>query len=440
MLELTKSFAGDPDLEVLQVLLLQEVIAEPGVQFLEDHGWTLVSGKNSRDWRGTAIAYRSSIAKHTNSTLLPAGIASTLTTYERKHTTRYIAGHIPHHATIAQTEAILGGWLPSLAGPRVILGVDANEAFTDPDQQGWRARTGRGELILATLDSHSLHAAPQDLHIPTYHPYNTAMESRRLDYVFSKGRGEGEGKVKPGSRHMASSDHDLVVLDLPNHAGPRHKTARPTWGGRRYAKGVDPKKEAALPPTQTDTHTAISMLARRITEHGRPSQRFRESRELRELRQRARQVGEGEARGLWKRVSRQRKQEYRQWYSQLVTEASQTQLGGISNHPADQGQGGVAAHAHRRPDVEGEAGHTFPGNLCEGTSRTNPAPLAGHPGGARPIVQAHTLEPLYNRGHAAGDSHMEEQPGDGARLHHPRAAAAADPGADMGGETSAHGQ
>ncbi|CAE7466882.1 TTLL6, partial [Symbiodinium microadriaticum] len=289
VLELTKSFAGDRDLETLQVLMMQEVIAEPGLQFLEDHGWTLVFGKNSRDWRGTAIAFRSSTAKHTNSTLLPGGIATTLTqSTTRQQATRYIAGHIPHHATIAQAEAMLGGWQSTLTKPKVILGVDANETYTDPDQQGWRAHTGRGELVLATLDGHGFHTPPQELPVPTYHPYNTAMESRRLDYVFCKGQGEGEGKVRTGSRHMASSDHDLVLLDLPARLCPARRQAQATWGGRRYAKGVDPQQEASNPPTQTDTHTAISLLAKRITEQGRPSRRFHESPALRALRQQAR--------------------------------------------------------------------------------------------------------------------------------------------------------
>ena len=296
VLELTKSFAGDRDLEDLQVLMMQEVIAEPGLQFLEDRGWTLVFGKNSRDWRGTAIAFRSSAAKHTNSMLLPGGITTTLTTNTTRQATQYIAGHIPHHATLAQAEEMLGGWQPTPTKPRVILGVDANETYTDPDQQGWRAHTGRGELILATLDSQGFCTPPQELHTPTYHPYNTAMESRRLDYVLCKGHGGGGGKVQVGSRHMASSDHDLVLLDLPTRHSPAHRREQPHWGGRRYAKGVDPRHEASNPPTQTDTHTAISMLAKRITEQGRPSQRFHESCALRALRQQARGAGGGEAR------------------------------------------------------------------------------------------------------------------------------------------------
>ena len=144
-------------------------------------------GKNSRDWRGTAIAFRSSTAKHTNSALLPGGISTTLTPANPKHRTRFISGHIPHHATMAQTEELLGGWHSALTQPKVVVGFDANETFTDPDDQGWRAHTGRGELVLTTMAEHNLEGSPQDLHTPTYHPYNTAMESRRLDYLMTKG-------------------------------------------------------------------------------------------------------------------------------------------------------------------------------------------------------------------------------------------------------------
>ena len=327
VLELTKSFAGDRDLEKLQVLMLQEVIVEPGVQFLEEQGWTMVCDKNLRDWRGTAIAFRSTAAKHTNSALLPGGIATTLTQANPKQSTRYISGHIPHHATIAQTETLLGGWRDALDRPKVVVGFDANETFSDPDDQGWRAHTGRGEVVLATMAEHSIQGPPQDLHIPTYHPYNTAMESRRLDYVMVKGHDVTTGGVKAESRHMASSDHDLVLLGLTVHPQAPNRHHKPTWGGRRYIRGVDPKAAASQPPTQTDTHTAITQLAQRITEHGRPSQRFHESQELRQLRQQARQAKGMVARGLWKQVSRQRKREHRAWQGELVLAASQANWG-----------------------------------------------------------------------------------------------------------------
>ena len=121
----------------------------------------------------------------------------------------------------------------------MVLGFDANETFTDPDQKGWRANAGRGEAILAALHEHSHLLPPQTLHAPTYHPYNTAMESRRLDYVTTKEAYPAEGWVKEGSRHMARSDHDLVIMNLstPNKHG---QTAPTNLGEPQIREGGEP--------------------------------------------------------------------------------------------------------------------------------------------------------------------------------------------------------
>ena len=90
-----------------------------------------------------------------------------------------MAGHVPHHATIAQTEQYLLAWGSTLAKARVRAGIDANEVLTDPDSQGPRAHTGLGEAVLATM---------QDLATPTYHPYNT---QRPEDYTTCSTVGSG---------------------------------------------------------------------------------------------------------------------------------------------------------------------------------------------------------------------------------------------------------
>ena len=74
VLELTHSFSGDPTMEALQVLLLQEIITDAGVFFIEGQGWVVVYGKNKGDWRGTAIAYKNYATKHTDTRLMPGGI------------------------------------------------------------------------------------------------------------------------------------------------------------------------------------------------------------------------------------------------------------------------------------------------------------------------------------------------------------------------------
>ena len=163
-------------------MLLQEIIAEPEIQFHEAHDWVLVFGKHQRDWRGVGIAYRSRHLKHSNTKLLPVGIVTTLSTHEGKRGLRVLAGHVPHHATIAFTEHCMLEWGGTLAKARVLAGVDANEVFTDPDGQGPRAHTGRGEAILA-----SMAAAGANLHMQEpAHPYNTQQRSRRLDYLFHR--------------------------------------------------------------------------------------------------------------------------------------------------------------------------------------------------------------------------------------------------------------
>ena len=324
-LELVRDFAGHPELSLMHVLLLQEIVTEPGVAFHEDHGWVIVYGKNEGDWRGTAIAYRSTGHRHANTKLLQGGIATSLTDQRGKKSVRYLSGHIPHHATIAQTEKILGAWGPTLNKARLVLGFDANETFTDPDDEGWRAHTGRGEAILEALAQHGLQCPPQALEVPSYHPYNTALRTRRLDYLAHRGGQVREGGVLSNSRHMARSDHDLVWATLGRP--PPAKGPKPTWGSRRFRADADTMAAVRQPPPQADVHTAISKLALSVTELGRPSERFRESSSLKAARKHAHQAAGGAARQLWKQVSRQRKQEYRRWHGGLVADASTSHWG-----------------------------------------------------------------------------------------------------------------
>ena len=324
-LDLARDFAGDSTFSLLQVLLLQEIVTEPGIAFKEDHGWVILHGKNKGDWRGTAIAYRSGGLRHTNTKLHPGGIATTLSNIQGTKGTRYMAGHIPHHATIAQTELILNAWGNTMRKAKMVLGFDAKESFTDPDEQGWRAHTGRGEVILEFLSRQGVQFPKQQLDLPSYHPYNTAQRSRRLDYIVHRGGRIDEGGVHQESRHMAKSDHDLVWGQLTTIPPPR--PSKPTWGSRRFSKKFSPTVEASKPPTQTDTHTAISQRALRITKPGRPSERFTESPTLKEMRRRAHLAVGAAARTLWKQVAKQRKQEQRTWYGGLVADASKAHWG-----------------------------------------------------------------------------------------------------------------
>ena len=124
---------------------------------------------------------------------------------------------------------------------------------------------------------------------------------------------------------MARSDHDLVWLTVLGRPPPR--TAKPTWGSRRFRKDAQAIQAIRAPPPQADIHSAISQLALKVTELGRPSERFQESHSLKALRKQAHQAAGGTARQLWKQVSRQRQREYRQWHGGLVAAASTTHWG-----------------------------------------------------------------------------------------------------------------
>ena len=47
-----------------------------------------------------------------------------------------LSGRIPHHATIEKSQKILESWRTTLNKGRVLLGLDANETFHDPDDTG----------------------------------------------------------------------------------------------------------------------------------------------------------------------------------------------------------------------------------------------------------------------------------------------------------------
>ena len=87
---------------------------------------------------------RSCCCKKSSTKLLPVGLATTFSAPEGKRGLRVMAGHIPHHATTAQTEQYLLAWGGTLAKARVLAGIDANEVFTDPDSQGPRPRPAVG--------------------------------------------------------------------------------------------------------------------------------------------------------------------------------------------------------------------------------------------------------------------------------------------------------
>ncbi|OLP99227.1 Retrovirus-related Pol polyprotein from type-1 retrotransposable element R2 [Symbiodinium microadriaticum] len=165
-----------------------------------------------------------------------------------------------------------------------------------------------GRLLLT--DQGATHA--QDLATPTYHPYNPSMRPRRLDYIVTKGGTPGPGRVI-ACKDRAASDHDGVAVPWGFHKGGGAR--RSTWGPRKLRP---PHQTDMLlrvpPPTGEDPHQTLCTIAKAITVPGGRADAFRESSSLAHHHKLAQQAApRGQARQAWKLVSRQRKQEFRQW-------------------------------------------------------------------------------------------------------------------------------
>ena len=116
------------------------------------------------------MAFRSSIATQSRSQIMPGGISTTLRTNTGERW-GMLSGHIPHHSTIAEVEAILHQWgkSPALSLPKALLGLDANEQFLQTTPDGTtQAHTGRGETLLNWGSTLGLRLPPQALQSPTY--------------------------------------------------------------------------------------------------------------------------------------------------------------------------------------------------------------------------------------------------------------------------------
>ena len=163
---------------------MQELITEPGLYHAETDDWQLVFGKIEGEFRGEGIAHHKAYTHH-RSKVLTGGVTTQLKHKQTRSIVNALSGHIPHHATIPQTQAILMEWGETLGTSHLLLGMDANETFAPPiaATAGCYAQTGRGDVILEWTAEHKHHhPPPQQLHLPSYHPYNTLMQPRRLDY------------------------------------------------------------------------------------------------------------------------------------------------------------------------------------------------------------------------------------------------------------------
>ena len=109
--------------------------------------------------------------------------------------------------SVAPAASAQGLGVPLASNPHAVQaskqassGMDANELFTDADDTG---------AILAAMTGHGVTMPPQELDNLTYHQYTTTAEQQKTGLRFPAGGAcQGRG-VARGSRHLASSDHDL---------------------------------------------------------------------------------------------------------------------------------------------------------------------------------------------------------------------------------------
>ncbi|CAE6973291.1 unnamed protein product [Symbiodinium sp. CCMP2592] len=312
----------DSVLSRIHIFLFQEVITDVGLFFDSRYKWTLIYGKREGAWRGEGILYHSSLGLHHNSKTHTHAVSTTIRNHRSQTRMKLIAAHLPHHATTEQTAALAAEWGEHMPRNKVWMGIDANETFTTTPGGAPQAHSSRGEELLHALSTWKLGMPPQSIATPTFHPYNTAMQSRRLDYLWQKGYRAEEGGVHV-CRHQASSDHDAVWAIVAFAPEPQHQ--RTQWGPRRLAGDFQSTLDRNPPTTCGDPLHDLRLLAQALTVPGGGADRFHESPQLRAQRRAAHKLPQGgaAARAAWKSISRARKQEQRAWQSSTIHKASQ---------------------------------------------------------------------------------------------------------------------
>ena len=154
VLELTRNFDGDPTLRMARILLLQEVVTEPGLYFDARYDWVLIYGKKEGEWRGEGVLYHRSQGLHHHSKVHRHAISTTIRCQHSGAKTRLLSAHLPHHASLELTAVLLSDWGHGVPKGKVWLGIDANETFTSRLQRrGHRSHTQPGEKRSYTASS-----------------------------------------------------------------------------------------------------------------------------------------------------------------------------------------------------------------------------------------------------------------------------------------------
>ncbi|CAE7750768.1 unnamed protein product [Symbiodinium necroappetens] len=212
------------------VALLQEVIVDEGKLNYEKGNLQMIAGKQKNEWRGTAIVHTDDF-QHSRTKLLLAGTCCTLQCGDLRLVV--VSGHMPHHATIPEAAEIFHTWDKQLSKEaKGVLGMDANETFCARWGTSIISDSGRGEMMLESLEALSMKFPEQDISAPSYFPYNQLMHPRRLDYICTRRLLAEEGKVL-SFRDLGRSDHEPILVPiLAKIPAPPQGTPK-TWGTRR---------------------------------------------------------------------------------------------------------------------------------------------------------------------------------------------------------------
>ena len=165
------------------------------------------------------------------------------------------------------------------------------------------------------------HMPQQQDSTPSYHPYNTQMRSRRIDYLSTSRNILQQAPPIPGSRDFALSDHDAVTSQITQH-GNKEATSN-TFAHR-------PRKLKMLgaitpnPPANAHPWDSLVLFAANITE-AYPKAKFQESKQLKEHRHKLStgQIPASETRRHWKIIQAAHKREKRRWDHTQAVRATQ---------------------------------------------------------------------------------------------------------------------
>ena len=263
MLTLLDSFAKIPGLNGIRLWFLQELSLPEGDTKVSSAQWQLLGHRQHEEWRGVGIAYNTTIFTHTEPQHRANAYSCSLHTGGTSFTG--ISLHVPHHATVDQTNELLSDSLERIqSGAKMIVGMDANEEFQERTV-GTVAQTARGEAILFAVADVEGKFPPQSMTEPSHFPYNKALRSRRLDYLVTKGIFLDEIHVGDW-RDIVGSDHEPIV-GKARMTATRRQRGKCTWGAKQLktSSAAVQRMQEELEKTQ-DHHKAISAAAAAISE------------------------------------------------------------------------------------------------------------------------------------------------------------------------------